>query len=234
MKKSFIKIISVMAVLLGTSTVHAEGTEFAYSLGTDVVSSYVFRGTNCSLGPAIQPGVEFEYGSFAFGTWASADVDGVSAASELDLYLTYSVGGFSVGVTHYYYFGDTEFFGSATQTEAMVSYTFSDDVPLSLSWHTMIGGSEVGIVEADKRPFSTYIELAYSQSLPCDLGVTYTVGMSPWSGVYGEDFTVPNLSIRLDHELSLGEHCTMGTFLQPVYNTYTSNFACVLGCGFWF
>ncbi len=242
MKKILITVISVVTLLSGSA--YAQETEkeskVGFSVGTDVVSSYVFRGTTCSEGFAVQPGAEVSVGGLAFGTWASKDVDGVGAASELDLYLSYSIGGFSIGATHFYYFDDVPsddkyaFFGEGTQTELSLAYTISDELPLSISWNTMIGGSEVGMYEADKRPFSTYIELGYSHSVLEDLSVSYALGISPWSSVYGEDFSIPNLSVRFDHELALGDACTMGSFLQPVYNAETAKFACVLGCGFWF
>ncbi len=237
MKKVF---IYSLLVVLSTVAVRAEKPAFEYSFGTDVVSSYVFRGTTLSVGPSIQPAAEISYAGLTFGTWANAGVFD-SGANELDLFLNYSIGGFSIGATHFYYFdgvaGDDKasFFGDGTQTEVMLSYTISDEIPLSVSWYTMVGGSEKGyLTDLDKRAFSSYIELGYSHSLPYNLSLSYTVGMSPWTGCWGEGFTVPNLSTRLDYELALGDVCTMNAFLQPVYNTVTDKFNCVLGCGFWF
>ncbi len=236
MKKTLITIISAAAILFGTSTAHAEKPTF--SIGTDVVSKYVYRGSALSTGPSIQPGAEVALGGFALGTWASVDMARPATAmpSELDLYLSYSIGGFSAAVTHFYYFDDTKFFGDATQTEVKLAYTISDDIPLSISWFTMVGGTEKGwdAEDLDKKCFSSYIELAYCQTLKNDLSLTYAVGMSPWTGCWGEGFTVPSISVRADYEIALGDKCSMGTFLQPVYNTVTADFNCVLGCGFWF
>ncbi len=238
MKKVYLSIFCAALALFSTSTVRAEGV--GYSIGTDVVSSYVFRGTTLGMGPAIQPGAELTYGGFALGAWGSTGIFD-SSCNELDLYLNYSIGGFSVGATHYYYFdgvaGDDKasFFGEGTQTEVMLSYTISDELPLSISWYTMVGGCEKGLLaDPEKRPFSSYLELGYSHSLTSGLSLSYTAGMSPWTGVWGEGFTVPNLSVRADYELALGDACTMNAFLQPVYNTISDDFMCVLGCGFWF
>ncbi len=239
--KKLLVVVSSLLMMLSANQVCAEESDFGYSFGADIVSSYVYRGSTCSDGMAIQPGAEVSFKGLAFGVWASSDMDGETTTgvpSEADIYLSYSIGGLSVGVTHFYYFNDTEFFGDLTQTEAMLSYTISDELPLSLSWYTMVGGSDKYIEDAEeKRAFSSYVELGYSHSLPHDVSISYAVGVSPWKSVYSgftEDVIVPNVSVRLDYELALGDVCTMGTFLQPTYNTFNSSFSCVLGCGFWF
>lgn len=231
-------LVFSLLIMLSTVAVRAEKPMLEYSFGTDVVSSYVFRGSTLSTGPSIQPAAEISYAGLAFGTWANAGVFD-SGCNELDLYLNYSIGGFSVGATHYYYFdgvyndGKASFFGDGTQTEVMLSYTISEELPLSLSWYTMVGGGET-IGEDDGTTASTYIELGYSYSLPHDLNLSYVVGVNPWTDEYGTGFRVPNISARLDYEITLNDACSMNAFLQPVYNTVTDDFNCVLGCGFWF
>ena len=238
MKKRYLTTICAAIALFSTSIVCAEDSKFEYSIGTDVVSSYVFRGSTLSTGPSIQPAAEVTYGDFAFGAWGNAGVSD-SKVNELDLYLNYSIAGFSIGATHFYYFdgvyndGKASFFGDGTQTEVMLSYTISEELPLSLSWYTMVGGGET-IGENDGTTASTYIELGYSHSLPHDLNLSYVVGVNPWTDEYGTGFRVPNISARLDYEITLNDACSMNAFLQPVYNTITDDFNCVLGCGFWF
>lgn len=232
MKKIMIALMSVVTLFVGTTTARADKPEFAYSIGADVVSEYIFRGTRCG-GLAIQPAAEVSYAGVAFGAWGSVGANDhtfTGLVPELDLYLSYSIAGFSVSATHYYYFGNTHFFGDDTQTEVMLSYTVSDEIPIYLSWYTMIGGGETIGVD-DGKFASTYIELGYSHSLPHDLSLSYAIGVNPWTDVYGDGFRVPNLSVRLDHEFALGDACTMTTFIQPVYNITGNSFMCALGCG---
>lgn len=80
-----------------------------YSVSTEYVSEYVFRGTTLA-GEAIQPGVEASMGNFTAGVWASVAVgeESVSFADEVDIYASYSRPlndkvGLDVGATLYHY-----------------------------------------------------------------------------------------------------------------------------------
>lgn len=80
-----------------------------YSMSTDYVSQYVFRG-NTLAGDAIQPGFEVAVDNFTAGVWASTAVGEGSENfdDEIDVYASYSfdVGSkiaADVGGTYYYY-----------------------------------------------------------------------------------------------------------------------------------
>jgi hypothetical protein len=90
----------------------AEDKKGSVNVGTDVVSSYLWRGTKFGNGSAFQPTLEYSYGGFAIGAWGSygfAD----AAFSEADLYASYSFDfGLSLGMTKYYFPGVSFFEGS--------------------------------------------------------------------------------------------------------------------------
>ena len=72
-----------------------------FSAGADFYSSYIFRGTKYGTGPAIQPVVKMTAGSFTAGGWGSFDFSGYQ---EADLFFSFALpGGFSLGITDYYY-----------------------------------------------------------------------------------------------------------------------------------
>ncbi len=81
MKKRKIFTIAVIA-LLATTSIKAQ----EFSVNTDIVSSYVWRGTQYS-GVSIQPTLQFSTGGFSIGSWGSAGFDGFL---EMDLYAKYA------------------------------------------------------------------------------------------------------------------------------------------------
>ena len=58
--------------------------------GSDIMSSYVWRGTQFGGGAHIQPWMELNFGSFTGGFWGSFPTTNNGGGNELDLYLSYS------------------------------------------------------------------------------------------------------------------------------------------------
>lgn len=98
-----VKILAVAFVaLFSFSSVKAQD----FTVATDVVSSYVWRGVQYS-GVSVQPTLDFTVGGFSIGTWGSAGFDGFL---EADLYAKYAFDfGLTVGLTDYYYPGSDYF-----------------------------------------------------------------------------------------------------------------------------
>ncbi len=71
-------------------------------IGADVVSRYVWRGTDFGNAVSVQPGVAFSQEALEIGAWSSWAISG-GGANENDLYVSYSVGQVSVTVTDYYF-----------------------------------------------------------------------------------------------------------------------------------
>ncbi len=111
MKKTA-KILSLAVALFAglSGTAQAEG----FKIGADVVSSYVWRGSDISYfnngrgdSPAIQPALSYtcpDTGLIlgAWGSYAFSESNGKSRYHETDLYLTVPAGPFSLSVTDYY------------------------------------------------------------------------------------------------------------------------------------
>ena len=83
-----------------------ESSESPFSVGADLVSSYVWRGVKYG-GPSLQPYVEYGVGGFAIGAWGSFGIGPVAeAVNEADLYLGYGFDfGLYLGLTDYWYQG---------------------------------------------------------------------------------------------------------------------------------
>jgi hypothetical protein len=89
----------------------AQETKSAFSVGTDIVSNYIWRGSKFGKGPAIQPTVEFTAGKFTLGAWGSYCLSD-QEAPEADMYTSLSLGPVNLGLTDYYYPGNS-FFNTA-------------------------------------------------------------------------------------------------------------------------
>ena len=70
--------------------------------GADVVSRYIWRGTDFGDAVSAQPWISYSANGFEVGAWSSWAWDD-PAANENDLYVSYSTGLFGVAVTDYYF-----------------------------------------------------------------------------------------------------------------------------------
>ena len=97
------KILLILGLGIATLTASAQGE---FSTGADLVSSYVWRGSQADNNPNIQPTVEYSVGSLAIGAWGSYGLS--SRFQEADLYASYGFDfGLSLGLTDYYYPGNS-------------------------------------------------------------------------------------------------------------------------------
>ena len=92
--------------LAATAAIAAAGWPAAapaeIGIGADVVSRYVWRGTDFGNAVSVQPGIAFSREAVEIGAWSSWAISG-GGANENDLYVSYSVGQLSVTVTDYYF-----------------------------------------------------------------------------------------------------------------------------------
>ncbi len=96
------KLILYAALLsIGLTSVPATAE---ISIGADVVSRYVWRGTDFGDGVSIQPGISYAAGAVEIGAWSSWGLTS-NGANENDLYVSYSAGPVSVTVTSYFFPG---------------------------------------------------------------------------------------------------------------------------------
>lgn len=103
MKRQWLLFMGVLAGVLFATGLRAQDEESPskFSVGADLYSNYIWRGTKLGTGPAVQPTVKFVTGGLTIGVWGSFDAHGYA---EVDPYISYAFDfGLSVGVTDYYY-----------------------------------------------------------------------------------------------------------------------------------
>ncbi len=93
--------VLVLTLLISVSGSKEAAAQVEVSTGMDLYSTYVWRGVAYS-GPSWQPYVDLAVGGLTIGAWGSQGYDGFQ---EMDLYISYSLGDLSAGLTSYYYPG---------------------------------------------------------------------------------------------------------------------------------
>ena len=106
MKKTMKIFMGVIALVI-ISTTGLQGQDenviSKFSVGADLYSNYIWRGSKFGQGPSVQPSVKFVTGGLTVGVWGSFDASGYA---EADPYISYTLPfGLSLGLTDYYYPG---------------------------------------------------------------------------------------------------------------------------------
>ena len=217
-----------MLIIVGTSTVQAQNQVEA-DLTVDFVSSYIWRGMNLG-GAAIQPEMSVGWKGLSLSASGSAGI--TDNLREIDLTLSYTIGGLSLSVIDYW--SDTEgkhYFNYKPEStehsfEGAIEYDFG---PVKASWQTIFAGSDYQ--EADgKRAFSSYLEI----SAPFRLGSLEweaSVGMVPWASDYyeTEGFSVNSLSLMASKDIQITERFSLPLYAELIANPTSRNFYFVAG-----
>lgn len=152
-------------------------------LGTDLVSSYVWRGVYQGAGPSIQPTLGVGYKGLALSAWGS--VDFLGEFKELDFTLSYEIGNFYVSLTDYWWNGEGESFYcdylDSHSLEVGLEYTISDDFPLTLGFYSFVAGNMDRDEETGKRNYSAAFTIGYEFELNNGYGLELAAVVSPWA-----------------------------------------------------
>ena len=220
MKKIF--FCGLALLLFGAATAKAQDT-VETTIGTDIVSSYVWRGLE--LGDvSMQPTMGVSYKGLSLSAWGSVGLSNSADTKELDLTLAYTIGGFNVGVTDYWFNAGLDpqnryFKYSADETnhvfEANIGYDFGF---ASLQWYTNFLGNDLA-ADSDKLAYSNYFEI----------NVPYTLGGVDWKATAGavpfatdfygtEGFAVTNLALTASKEFQVTDTFSIPAFAQVAAN----------------
>ena len=212
--------LCLIVILLGFGKRLMAQESVDITLGADVVSQYVWRGSE--LGHAsVQPSLGISWQGLSLSAWGSVGIATSEDIHEIDLTAQYTTGGLSLGITDYWCDSpETRYFyynANATSHvfEGFVGYDWG---VCSLSWQTIFAGND-GKNKSGKRAYSSYVEANVPfQLAQCDWQAT--VGMVPYATDYYETagFAVTNLSLKATRSLKLGHHFSVPVFAQLVGN----------------
>lgn len=209
------------------------------SVGGDLVSGYVWRGQDLG-GVSLQPTASVSYKGLSLTAWGSVgiektDDDGYDA-KEFDLTLGYTVGGFSLSVTDYWFNTGAGYFhygahNTAHLFEAQIGYDFG---PVALNWYTNFAGDD-GVDKEGKRAYSSFL----SATVPFTLGGldwAVEVGATPWAtdfyNGWTSGFSVCDLSLSAAKEIRITSSFSFPLFAKATWNPRTENAYLVAGITF--
>ncbi len=204
------------------------------NVGADLVSSYIWRGTDCG-GVSIQPTLSVARSGFSLTAWGSVGFEGTDT-KELDFTLGYNTGGLTVAVTDYWFdrtdgvpsdYFDYRARSTAHVFEATLAYDFG---LLALSWNTHFAGSDYTKANGD-RAYSTYIEARAPFKLG-GTGFVAEVGFTPWEGAYSDKFNVTNIGLRADRSIRITDNFALPVFAKVTMNPYEDKAYFVFGMAF--
>lgn len=240
MKYYFLTITAIL-IFLSNITIAQEKTEnnLNFSVGADVVSSFVWRGATASPNVSIQPVVSIEKKGFSFGAWGSTDING--KYKEIDWIATYTIKGFTATITDYFWADGKKYFNYNSDNtghviELGLGYELSK-IPLSFYVGTMLYGADkefyydITETDATKSNFSTYFEVKYSFDINKNK-LDVFVGATPFESMYGDKFSVVYTGITASKSIKITDNFSLPLFATFAFNPNTENYFAVLGINF--
>ena len=233
-RKRIMKKMVLFAMGLVMSMTAMAQNDIETTIKGDIVSSYIWRGQD--LGSvAIQPTLGIGYKGLSLTAWGSYGLTNPDDVKEFDLTLGYTLGGFNIGITDYWFSvgldPDARYFkydahGTNHIFEATVGYDFG---PVALAWYTNFAGND-GFNKDGKRAYSSYFEA----NVPFKLATvdwTATAGAVPFATTsYGTTgFAVTNLSLRATKDIKVTDSFSIPIFGQVTGNPCSQKAYLVLG-----
>lgn len=241
-----------------TATADNTAGKAAFSVGADLVSRYIWRGSDYGNSPAVQPAVAFSVAGFKAGFWGSyglgqyskkindSTVANMGHYAEFDFYLSYTWKGFTV--TAYDYFfpnplnpneGNKYYnFKPATTGHALelsLSWAGTEKIPLQLYAGTVVYGADknqdsTGVYGAGAdNNFSTYFEAAYQFNVK-GFGVKPFLGAIPFgSAWYGPTGGVVNAGLTVSRSIPITSQYTLPVFGSVITNPRAQSVFLVFG-----
>ena len=246
--KNIYQSINSIKFLLFLSFFLATSAFAQLSIGTDIMSRYVWRGFDIGESPSIQPTVEYGVGGLAIGFWGAYPTADVSTGTEeVDFYGSYSFdlkksGSLSIGFTDYMFPTTSGFhignfnnydgmkiydnvdtvYGGSHYIEINAGYSGPENFPISLSFN-------VFVLNLEYNPI--YFQVGYSASVE-DVGLDFFVG-----GTTGDDnmyyatdsFGLINVGITASKEIKVTDDFSIPISGSIIVNPKTEDLFYVLG-----
>ena len=188
-------------ILLTIVALLSPNISYSQDFGADLVSSYVWRGTQFGSGAHIQPYMDLGSGNLTGGVWGSFPTSAKGGGNELDLWVSYDFGPLALTVTNYtfpneggvYADGEGLFNGDYTELAASTSIM---GVDLSAGYFTE--------VEA------LYVELGFSTGA-VDIALGY--GDDQADGFYaGGGSGLVNMSFSGSKDIQISDNYALPVF----------------------
>ena len=227
------KIVIFALGLVMSMTTHAQ-EKIETTIAADFVSSYIWRGLDCG-DVSLQPTLGIGYKGLSLTVWGNVGLSNSSDTKEFDLTLAYTIKGFNIGITDYWFNAgldpENRYFkydahGTNHVFEANIGYDFGF---ASLQWYTNFAGND-GVNKNGKRAYSSYMEVNVPFKL-VTVDWTATAGAVPYAtDFYGTSgFAVTNLALKATKDIKITNSFSIPIYGQVVANPCSQKAYLVLG-----
>ena len=227
------KIVIFALGLVMNMTAYAQD-KVETTIAADFVSQYIWRGQD--LGDiSIQPTLGIGYKDLSLTAWGNVGLSKSSDTKEFDLTLSYTIRGFNIGITDYWFntgldpenrYFKYDAHGTNHLFEANIGYDFGF---ASLQWYTNFAGND-GKNKNGKRAYSSYVEANVPFKL-VKVDWTATAGVVPYAtDLYGTTgFAVTNLALKATKDIKITDSFSIPVFGQVVANPCSQKAYLVFG-----
>lgn len=252
MKKSSLFFLIVLLISLSCSNIMAQEGEQTkagspFSISCDLMSRYVWRGTDYGGSPSIQPGIEYSIKGFTVGTWGAFTTN-LPGVQEVDLYASYTIKELvTITVTDYFFpdeiagynyfnYGDTT---TGHVFEGALAFNGTEKIPVSFLIATNFYGADARRMKDNGSlgglQYSTYAEIAYSfKYVDVFMGFNCTTPDTKKGemGYYGDSFGVVNLGATFSKDIAITEKFSLPLTASLITNPQAEKIYLVVGLSF--
>lgn len=230
-----ISAAALMMIVAGSNLTASAQDNVEVTVQADVVSQYIWRGQDCG-DISVQPTLGVSYKGLSLTAWGSVGLSDETDTKEFDLTLAYSIAGFNIGITDYWFdayeSGARYFEYAAHETshvfEVNVGYDFG---PVAFQWYTNFAGGD-GVNDDGDRAYSSYMEL----SAPFTFGGVdwnAAIGAVPYTTSYYAEaggFAVTNVMLKASKDIKVTDKFSVPLFAS--INANPSSEKCYFVFGF--
>lgn len=218
-----------------------------FDLGTDLMSRYVWRGTDFGRSSSVQSYLAWSAGNFEIGAWGAFTTNGFNY-QETDLYISYTMADmFSLIITDYFFpddDADNNNYFEYTDTltghiiELSAGFKGTDNIPFSLMAAVNVYGADAKKSNGDNA-YSAYIELGYSgncRGTDFDVFLGFTPNKADTdageAGFYADSPGIVNFGITAHKEIKISERYSLPVSCSLITNPQAENIFLVFGFSF--
>lgn len=198
-------------------------------------SRHIWRGTLTCDAWNVQPTVNFSNKNFLVGAWGAYTVN--NSYAEIDLYIAYSVGNFTIALLDYFCPNENQRFNRlfdfnklTTQHtfDLTLSFEGTRKFPIKFMASTLLWGDDINPTTGNNY-FSTYLETGFYWERNSSQKFDFFVGATPFKGYYAKSFNIVSLGASINQYISVSDDLTIPIFGKLIVNPYTENIFLVFG-----
>ncbi len=223
----------------------SNSTKLQLNISSDIMSRYIWRGSDYGNSPSIQPTLSISTKHFELGCWGSIATN--SFYKEVDLYAKYTYKNISLIFTDYYIplvngtpsSPDNRYFmyddkKTAHSFESSVLLTGGDKFPLWLLGTVYIYGNDKRWGydpekdNTDKTYYSSYVEIGYTFAVRENIADLF-IGFTPYAGAYGHSTGFINIGVTGYRKIKITDDFELPIKASLIGNPQSSNMFFVFG-----